>query len=99
MLQAIGCGMRDDDTEGERRDWRLELDATVHRDQDIVLAAHPAQKLAILVSNLKRSRRRARIAPSLFNPARVGTDARLPGATYKDKPDAERTHGEDRRPR
>jgi hypothetical protein len=51
MLQAIGCGMRDDDTEGERRDWRLELDATVHRDQDIVLAAHPAQKLAILDSS------------------------------------------------
>src|SRR6266545_3782625 len=51
VLQAIGCGMRDDDTEWERRDWLLELDAAVHRDQDIVVAAHPAQKLAILDSS------------------------------------------------
>ncbi len=43
--------MRDDDTEWERRDWLLELDAAVHRDQDIVVAAHPAQKLAILDSS------------------------------------------------
>ena len=46
MLQAIGCGMRDDDPEGEPRDWLLELDAAVHRDQDIVVAAHPAQERA-----------------------------------------------------
>ncbi len=25
--------MRDDDTEGERRDWLLELDPALHRDQ------------------------------------------------------------------
>jgi len=30
------------------RDWLLELDAAVHRDQDIVIAAHPAQEIAIL---------------------------------------------------
>src|SRR5947208_605791 len=50
VLQTIGCGMRDDDTKGERRDRLLKFDATVHRDQNIVVAAHPAQKLAILDS-------------------------------------------------
>ena len=47
VLQTIGCGMRDDDTKGERRDRLLKFDAMVHRDQNIVVAAHPSQKLAI----------------------------------------------------
>jgi hypothetical protein len=34
--------------EREPRDWLLELDAAVHRDQDIVVAARPAQEIAIL---------------------------------------------------
>jgi hypothetical protein len=48
VLQAIGCGLRDDDPEREPFDWLLKLDAAVHRDQDIVVPAHPAQEIAIL---------------------------------------------------
>lgn len=48
MLQAVGCGIHDDDPEREPSHWLLELDAPVHRDQDIVVAAHPAQEIAIL---------------------------------------------------
>src|SRR6266567_6081432 len=48
VLQPIGCGVHDDDPEREPRDWLLELDATVHCDQDIVVAAHSAQEIAIL---------------------------------------------------
>lgn len=48
MLQAIGCGAHDEDPERKRSNWLLKLDATVHRDQDVVVTAHPAQKVAIL---------------------------------------------------
>ena len=48
MLQAIGCRTHDEDPERKRSNWLLKLDATVHRYQDVVVTAHPAQKVAIL---------------------------------------------------
>ena len=48
MPDAIGAGTDDDDAERERRDLLLELDSTVHRDQNIIVAPHAAQEFTIL---------------------------------------------------
>ena len=47
LLRKIDCAHHDD-TEWEHRDGLLELDAAIHRDQDIVLAAHAVQEVAVL---------------------------------------------------
>jgi hypothetical protein len=40
-------GANDDDAERQSPDLMLELDAAVHRHEDIKLASHAAQELAI----------------------------------------------------
>ncbi len=40
MHHAGGCGANEDDPERERRSILLELDGTVHRDEDVVIATH-----------------------------------------------------------
>jgi len=47
MNHAGGCGANEDDPERERGGILLELDATVHRDEDVVIAAHLMQEVAV----------------------------------------------------
>lgn len=48
VLHAIGLGANDDDTERQIRDLLLELDTAVHRDQNIIMAAHAVQEFPVL---------------------------------------------------
>ena len=48
--QAIGWCTKKKHTERQCRQILLELDALVHRDQRVVLAPHPPQKLAVRVA-------------------------------------------------
>src|SRR5438270_4868199 len=48
MLHAVGWGTNEHNAERQCRDALLELDAAVHYDKDIILAAHSAQQLAVL---------------------------------------------------
>lgn len=47
MLHAIRYSVHDDDTDSKRRDGLLELDAAIHCDEDIVVATHAVQELAV----------------------------------------------------
>jgi hypothetical protein len=66
VLQAIGCGAHDENSERKHRNWLLGLDATVHRDQNIVVAAHPAQELAILDAGPPATDHRVNIVAAAF---------------------------------
>ena len=48
ILDAVGSGANDDDAERQSPDLMLELDAAVHRHEDIIFTPHAAQELAIL---------------------------------------------------
>ena len=42
VLHPVGCGAHEDDSVGKRRNIVLELDTAVHRNEDVVIAAHAA---------------------------------------------------------
>jgi hypothetical protein len=48
ILHAIGSGANQHNAKTQCRDALLELDAAVHRDEGIELAAHSAEQLAVL---------------------------------------------------
>jgi hypothetical protein len=48
ILHAVGSGTNEHNAERQCRDALLELDAAVHCDEDIILAAHSEQQFAIL---------------------------------------------------
>jgi hypothetical protein len=48
MLHSVGSGAKEHNGKGQCRDALLKLDAAVHRDKDIILAAHSAKQLAVL---------------------------------------------------
>lgn len=48
MRHSIGGGENEKNSEGQRRDVLLKLDASVHGEQDIVLATHASKKVAVL---------------------------------------------------
>jgi hypothetical protein len=78
--------MRDDDPKRELRDWLLVLDAAVHRDQNLVLAAHPAEEVAILDAGPSASDHginvmAGKLKGEIYGQVLVKKDAHRPGAS------------------